>query len=276
MHPILRQIKQMKIRGAINIGLAVLDYLEDIGKNGFDEEFRKNADQAWKVRPTTVVAYNVVQAVLQNPSMKRIDEIRKSLHRINDAVPKSMCQRLRKLGKSLSVLTHCHSTEFVETMKQCKSRGMDIEVYVTETRPKMQGKITARALADAGIAVSYMVDDAEGLFMNDIDVVITGSDSIRKEGIVNKIGTMEFALLAKAFKKPFLVASSIWKIDTRKEFQIEFRPARELGFSYPGVKVLNPAFDITPWKYVSGVIVENGELRRWKDANKYVLPSGKG
>ena len=262
----LSDIKNLRIQGAINISKALLDYMEAYGeKHGYGEGFSEEALRVSMIRPTAVIPYNIMKSLATRPGPAQIRKLRKELDNIYPAVSRKAYREVRKLGKSVSIMNHCHSTEFVEAVKYMKKRGMDVTVWVTETRPKMQGKKTAKELADVGIRVNYIVDDAEGFFIHESDIILVGSDSIRPEGVVNKIGTLELAVLGKEFKKPFYSLSSKWKVDNRAGFEIEFRKPSELGFSYPGVRVLNPAFDITPWKYVTGVVMEDGVKRRWRD-----------
>jgi methylthioribose-1-phosphate isomerase len=93
--------------------------------------------------------------------------------------------------------------------------------------------------------------------------VLVGSDAMRKDGNINKIGTLTLATVAKEFKKPFYVAGDTLKLDPRKKFVIEERPASEIYqdiSSIKGAAARNPAFDLTPWKYVKRIVTEKGVL----------------
>jgi ribose 1,5-bisphosphate isomerase len=106
-----------------------------------------------------------------------------------------------------------------------------------------------------------IVDSAIEFFMKDVDIVIVGTDAIRKEGIVNKIGTYPLAVVAWEHKKPFYVVGSTLKLDKRKKLIIEERSPDEVYVEHmKTLEVRNPAFDVTPWKYVKRVVTEKGIL----------------
>jgi methylthioribose-1-phosphate isomerase len=90
------------------------------------------------------------------------------------------------------------------------------------------------------------------------DLVLVGADALRREGVVNKIGTYMLALTAVAHRKPFYVAASSFKLDRRKKFVIEERPTTEIYHRLKGVRIRNPAFDLTPWPLVKAVITDKG------------------
>jgi ribose 1,5-bisphosphate isomerase len=107
--------------------------------------------------------------------------------------------------------------------------------------------------------VYLIIDSAVEYFIKDVDLVIVGCDAMRKEGIVNKIGTYPLAVVAKEHKKPFYVAGNTLKLDNRKKLVIEERSPHEIYVEHmKTLQVKNPAFDVTPWKFVKRVITEKG------------------
>lgn len=194
----------------------------------------------------------------------------------------------RKIGEyalslfkdDMGVLTHCNAGGLA-TAKYgtalapfylAKERGMNLRVFADETRPVLQGaRLTAFELHQAGIDVTLICDNMAGMVMSKgwVDAVIVGTDRVSANGdVANKIGTYSVAVLAKAHGIPFYVACPLSTIDlqtpTGAEIPIEERPAEEIteGFGKrtapQGVKVFNPAFDITPNEYVAGIITEKG------------------
>jgi ribose 1,5-bisphosphate isomerase len=147
-------------------------------------------------------------------------------------------------------------------IKKAWKDGKKISVIATETDPLEQGVKTAKELAKVKIPVTLITDNAVGYFMPTVDCVLVGSDAIRKEGVVNKVGTSLLALAAKENKKPFYVAANTLKFDKRKKLTIEERSPKEVyrELIRPGnlknVKIRNPAFDVTPWKFITAVITE--------------------
>ena len=192
---------------------------------------------------------------------KRIETIDKLLRKLNQATREIAKRGSRLIKNNYAIMTHCHSGEALAVIKQAWKEGKKITVYATETRPKKQGIKTAKELARLGIHVILIVDSAVEFFIKDIDVVIVGSDAIRREGIVNKIGTYPLAVVAKEHKKPFYVVGNTLKLDKRKKLIIEERPPHEIYVEHMKIlEVRNPAFDVTPWKYVKRVVTEKGIL----------------
>jgi eIF-2B alpha/beta/delta-like uncharacterized protein len=151
-------------------------------------------------------------------------------------------------------------------MKKAREEKKKFEVIVTETRPLYQGEKTAHDLSQVGIPVIYVDDSAPGFFIKNVDMVLMGVDAIRKEGIVNKIGSYMISVLSKENKVPVYFAGELMKLDKRNKIIIEERNPEEIidPKKLPGVKIENPAFDITPWKYVTGIITEKGILKSEK------------
>ncbi|MEW9698256.1 S-methyl-5-thioribose-1-phosphate isomerase [Paenibacillus sp. SI8] len=181
------------------------------------------------------------------------------------------------------VLTHCNAGGLA-TAKYgtalapfylAKEKGVNIKVFADETRPVLQGaRLTAFELQQAGVDVTLICDNMAGAVMSKgwIQAVIVGTDRVAANGdVANKIGTYSVAVLAKAHGIPFYVACPLSTIDlntpTGADIPIEERHEDEItqGFGKrtapKGVKVYNPAFDVTPNEYVTAIITEKGILR---------------
>jgi ribose 1,5-bisphosphate isomerase len=163
-----------------------------------------------------------------------------------------------------TVFTHCHSSAVTETLIKAHESGKRFRVIQTETRPKYQGRITARELVEAGIDTTMIVDSAARHFMKEIDFVLVGSDAVTSEGnVINKIGTSQVALAANEARIPFYVLCTLLKFDPvtiHGEFEaIEERNVEEIWDDPPeGLKLRNPAFDVTRRDYIHGIITEEG------------------
>lgn len=195
------------------------------------------------------------------------------------------CEALGRHGAELirdggTYLTHCNAgalatantgtalAPFYEAHRQGKTIG----VFADETRPLLQGaRLTAWELMQAGIDVTVITDNMAGrvMFEGKIDAVFVGSDRIARNGdVCNKIGTYSVAVLAREHKIPFYAVAPLSTFDRKithgDQIPIEERPAKEIieGFGKQtapdGVKVYNPAFDVTPARLVSGIITEAG------------------
>lgn len=204
-----------------------------------------------------------------------------------------------EVGQSLikdgmCILTHCNAgwLAFVDygsalaPLYEANRQGRNFTVYVDETRPRLQGaRLTAWELSNEGIDHKIIADNAAAYFLQQgkIQMIIVGADRVAANGdIANKIGTLEKAVLARTFGIPFYVASPLSTFDPEipsgAEIPVEFRDPEEVLYLHgqtkdgnikkirvasPGSTALNPAFDVTPAKYISGLITSKGII----DAN---------
>jgi len=182
----------------------------------------------------------------------------------------------------LQIMTHCNAGRLATVahgtalapVYAAHAAGIPVHVWVSETRPRNQGLLTAWELAEAGVPHTLIADNAAGLLImqGKVDLLIVGADRIAANGdTANKIGTYLKALAAQAHGVPFYVAAPLSTIDfscpTGYAICIEERAAAELGAG--DVPVVNPAFDITPAHLITGILSENGvvsveELAQWK------------
>lgn len=189
----------------------------------------------------------------------------------------------RRKGK-LNILTHCNAGALATgglgtalgVIRAAYDEGIVRMVYADETRPRLQGaRLTCFELKEAGIPYTLICDNMSGLLMSQkrIDVVIVGADRIALNGdVANKIGTYMVAVLAKQHRIPFYVAAPKSTFDystpVGENIEIEKRPDDEvlvIGnelISAEGTKVENPAFDITPYKFIKAYITEYGVLKK--------------
>jgi methylthioribose-1-phosphate isomerase len=176
----------------------------------------------------------------------------------------------------VDVMTHCnagwlatvaHGTALAPVYA-AHAAGVAVHVWVSETRPRQQGLLTAWELAQAGIAHTLIADNAAGLLLMQgrVDLVIVGADRIAANGdTANKIGTYLKALAAREHGVPFYVAAPVSTIDFAcpdgAAIPIEERAADEFGAVAPGTPVVNPAFDVTPASLIAGIITERGLIQ---------------
>ncbi|CAI8026408.1 Methylthioribose-1-phosphate isomerase [Geodia barretti] len=197
-------------------------------------------------------------------------------------------RRMGDFGKSLmpdggSVLTHCNTGALATSafgtalgvIRAGWETGMRFKVFNTETRPFLQGaRLTAWEFQQLGIPATLIVDSAAGILMRqgDVSCVITGADRVAANGdTANKIGTYSLAVLAKENGIPFYVAAPTSTVDlsipSGDEIQIEERAGSEVTHfqgaptAPVGVEAFNPAFDVTPHRYISAIVTENGVVR---------------
>lgn len=254
-------IKTMRIRGANEIAIAGLNVLRDIAeKEGFGRKFNRACNLLLKTRPTAVPLSNSIEIVKKEKKLERLEKMIFYLENIGDVIG---FLNYKIIKRGTTILTHCHSKDVVNFLRRAKEKKKKFNVIVTETRPLYQGIKTAGELSDVGIPVTYIIDSAAGFFSKDIDLMIFGCDAIRKEGVVNKIGTYPLAVLAKENRIPVYFVGGTIKFDRRKKFKIEERRSDEVinRKKLKKCKIRNPAFDVTPWKFIKGVITEKGVLK---------------
>jgi methylthioribose-1-phosphate isomerase len=182
------------------------------------------------------------------------------------------------------ILTHCNAGALATAgygtalgvIRAAHEEGKEVHVFVDETRPVLQGaRLTAWELVREGIPATLITDNMAGFLMQQgrIDLVIVGADRIAANGdTANKIGTYSLAVLARRHKIPFYVAAPVSTFDSSlrsgREIPIEERAAEEVACfggirtAPEGISVYNPAFDVTPGRYITAVITEKGIIRK--------------
>ena len=280
-------IKDMVIRGAPAIGAAAA-YGMVLGK----DKLKDTADTLRKTRPT---AYDLFYAI--DHMLKQIKSGKDALKAADEYVEEIIdrCRRIGEIGETLikdnmRILTHCNAGALATVdygtalapFYIAHRKGKKFFVYADETRPRCQGLLTDWELTQEGIPHAVIADNAAGHFMKigEIDMVITGADRIVRNGdFANKIGTYEKAVCAKENNIPFYVAAPISTFDmtikSGNDITIEERSRDELAFINNAkvmpdyTKVRNPAFDVTPAKYVAGYITEEKIVEKIEDLGIY-------
>lgn len=202
---------------------------------------------------------------------------------------KELCRRIGKNGASLvpqkaNIMTHCNAGALATggwgtalgVIYAAKIMGKTIHVYVGETRPLLQGaRLTTWELQKNGVPVTLVVDSARATLLKEgrIDLIIVGADRIASNGdVANKIGTYPLALIARRHRVDFYVAAPSTSFDlfikSGAEIPIEERDEEEVKFfsriktASASVSAFNPAFDVTPNELITGIITEEGILRK--------------
>lgn len=292
-------IRDMQVRGAPAIGVtaayAVAMAASEVRATGhadFMARLKEAAVQIEAARPTAVNLHWAVQRMLQvADSVTDLNQMADTLlaeaKRVQEE-DEAINRRMGDLGKDLipdggSVLTHCNAGALataafgtaVGVIRASWEAGHRFNVFNTETRPFLQGaRLTAWEFQQLGIPSTLIVDSAAGMLMREgrIGCVITGADRIAANGdTANKIGTYSLAVLAKENGIPFYVAAPMSTVDlslaSGDEIQIEERASAEVTHfqgqptAPVGVEALNPAFDVTPQRYIEAIVTENGVCR---------------
>jgi len=298
---VIKAIETMVIRGAPAIGVAAAmglasgaENIRASSFNAFSKQFKGMADQMAKARPTAVNlkwAVDRMWQLVEKMATKPVGEIKIALRQESEKILAEDIEINRSIGKhgqqlvpkKASILTHCNAGSLATggygtalgVVRAAREAQKSVTVLADETRPWFQGlRLTAFELMQDGIPVTVITDNAAGSFMRQkkVDLVITGADRIAANGdVANKIGTYQVAVLAKENKIPFYVAAPLSTIDlgirSGDEIPVEERNSEEIShfrnkeIGPPGVKAINPAFDVTPNRYVSAIITEKGVIR---------------
>lgn len=289
-------IKTMKIRGAPLIGVAAAYGLAltafhatASNRDKFARQIEACAKLLRETRPTGVNLFWAVDRVLRKLhecSSSSVKTLRNLVVIEAQKMADEDAETNRKIGENGSklikdgdtVLTHCNAGALATVeygtalgvIRAAWEEGKKIDVVATETRPKLQGaRLTAYELKSEGIPFCLITDSMVGYVMSKgmIDKVVVGADRIVRDAVVNKIGTYSIAVLAHEHDVPFYIAAPVSTFDmkhTSQDVVIEERNTEEVTcfqskrIAPKGTKALNPAFDVTPMKYLTGVICEEG------------------
>lgn len=281
---IATKIRNMEIRGAGNIARAAAEALKNLAiemetgsKEDFDAEISKAGKILTETRPTAVSLPNAVRMV-QNYRGATVEEARADLVRLADHFISSSKEATRQIGLIGSkrirdgdaIMTHCNSQAAISVIAEAHRSGKNIRVFATESRPRLQGHLTAAQLDGLGISTSLIVDSAVRYFMKQVDLVVVGADTVTANGsVINKIGTSQLALAAHESRVNLIVAAETYKFSPRtllgEMVEIEERdssevidPAKLAGMKH--VRVKNPGFDVTPAAYIDMICTEAGAI----------------
>jgi methylthioribose-1-phosphate isomerase len=292
---VVRGAPAIGIAAAYGMALAATQ-AADLSRERFDERLAQAAQRLIEARPTAVNLAWAVRRLREAAARARAAgaDNRSVARRLEEEAERireedlAACRAIGRLGADLvpegaSVLTHCNAGGLATAgygtalgvVRGAVDAGKRVRVLADETRPFLQGaRLTAWELLQDGIETVLITDNSAGSLMRagEIDLVVVGSDRIAANGdVANKIGTYSVAVLAHENDVPFFVAAPMSTIDfdcpDGDHIPIEERDAREVTEPFdvriapPGVGVRNPAFDVTPARYVSAIVTERGIAR---------------
>ncbi len=297
---VIQAINDLTVRGAPAIGVAAalgialgVRLLTASSPREFSDAFYAICDQFAQTRPTAVNLFWAIERMKRRfaASTGTMEEIKEALVAEACAIVREdimINRRIGAQGKDLikdgaNILTHCNAGALATAgygtalgiVRAAHEEGKKIHVFVDETRPVLQGaRLTAWELLKEDIPATLVTDNMAGFLMHQgrVDLVIVGADRIAANGdVANKIGTYSLAVLAKENKIPFYVAAPLSTIDLSlgegKQIPIEERDVEEVlclrgqRTTAAGIKAYNPAFDITPHRYITALVTEAGLAR---------------
>lgn len=259
----------------------------------FLRDLEAAADVLRQARPTAVNLFWAIDRLLRtatDESLERVDDVREAMlqeaQRLADedvAINKRMAEHGAKLIKDGDTILHHCNTGALATVdwgtalgviRTAHEQGKRIHVLVDETRPRLQGaRLTAWELKQYGVPFTLIADNAAGHYMRTgrVNIVLVGSDRTAANGdVANKIGTYKLAVVARENGIPFYPVVPTSTVDlslpTGDDIPIEERDGEEVtgltvfghAVAPEGIQVGNPAFDVTPHRYVTGIVTENG------------------
>ena len=296
---VAQAIEDMAIRGAPAIGVAAafgvtLGVMKVEGDKDLEHEFDRILTRLEKTRPTArnlFWALERMREVFQNNKNLSLLDLKQRLLEEALRIEQEDVETNKRIGfwgreliqDGQSILTHCNAGALATAgygtalgvVRAAIEEGKKIRIFADETRPFLQGaRLTCWELDKDGIPVVLITDNMAGYLMQKgmISTVITGADRIARNGdTANKIGTYSLAILAKEHSLPFYVAAPLNTIDfdlaDGRAIPIEERnpeEVRKIGDHYicpPNVDVQNPAFDVTPARFITAIITEKGIAR---------------
>ncbi|MDD3419923.1 MAG: S-methyl-5-thioribose-1-phosphate isomerase [Candidatus Gastranaerophilales bacterium] len=291
---IVRGAPAIGISGAHGVSLGALELQNETDKNVFLDKLHKICEYLKSSRPTAV---NLAWAVdkqfelAKTSTSQTVDGVIKELIENGIYLENEDIEINKKMGdygaevvpKGATILTHCNAGALATVgygtalgvVRSAFAKDKTIKVFADETRPRQQGaRLTTFELVQDGIDTTLITDGMSGYFMSQgmIDFVVVGADRIASNGdTANKIGTYNLAIVAKEHNVPFYIAAPLSTIDisiaSGKQIPIEERDHQEVTHingervCAEGVHIINPGFDVTPAKYIAGIITEKGILR---------------
>lgn len=291
---IVRGAPAIGISGAHGVSLGALELQNETDKNIFLDKLHKICEYLKSSRPTAV---NLAWAVDKQFELAKLSTSQTVEGIIKELIDNGIylenedIEINKKMGdygaqvvpKGATILTHCNAGALATVgygtalgvVRSAFAKDKTIKVFADETRPRQQGaRLTTFELVQDGIDTTLITDGMSGYFMAQgmIDFVVVGADRIASNGdTANKIGTYNLAIVAKEHNVPFYIAAPLSTIDTSiafgKQIPIEERDHEEVTHingervCAEGVHIINPGFDVTPAKYIAGIITEKGILR---------------
>jgi methylthioribose-1-phosphate isomerase len=297
-HEVAQAIRAMVIRGAPAIGVAaamgVALGASKASEKNFDREFERVLLTLSKTRPTAVNlfwALECMRKVYTDNRSRGVARVKQLLKAEAKKIYKEDIAANKKLGQfgatllrsKRRLMTHCNAGALATAgygtalgvIRALKESGTPVEVWVNETRPFLQGaRLTAWELKKEKIPATLITDSMAGYLMKEgkVDAVVVGCDRVAANGdVANKIGTYGIAVLAQKHGIPFYVAGPTSSIDvdcpSGKDIPIEQRNPKEVSHIFgralapKGVRIFNPAFDVTSQDLISAIITEKGVIR---------------
>lgn len=269
------EIRSMRVRGAAKIGRYAATALGEMTWDGQDASLEQAAAMLKAARPSAVSLPNAVDFVVREAKKgPRPGSLRRAADefdlRARSALTDIATNGAALIEDGMSVMTICNSQGALAPLFEARRQGRRFHVIALETRPWRQGLLTVAQLAKEGIDASLAVDSAAWSLLPACQLVLTGADSIARNGdVINKVGTGGLGILAKERGVPVYVCAETFKLHPRAakgaDVPIEERETAEVvqhGEVPETVRIRNPVFDVTEHRLIRSYVTELGVLPR--------------
>jgi len=249
---IILDIMKLKVQGAEEVAIAGIKAWQA------SNDKQKTAQLLLNARPDEAMLKNSLKYLVKYVDTKAL------LEEISSSKAKIIESGSSLIKDGSIIYTHCHSST-VEAIIEHAALSKKVFVHSTETRPHLQGRITARKLASHGIPVDFYVDSAALYALEGADMMMIGADVITSKSIINKVGSRLIAMAAYDLHVPVYVASNAMKFDPaslHEKEKIEVRSKDEVWKTRNRmINIHNPIFEEVPAKYVKGIVTQFGTLQ---------------
>lgn len=267
----LKSLEEDSVHGAVYLTLEALNILKEEAERSptFDEEFEAIINEISQTHEEMASINNVMSDILTQtkgkelPKDKMIEIIAQEIQRVKNRENKTVENLAKKIIDYQKIMTISASGTILKAFKQIPQKlRKQMEVYVLESRPLFEGKQQAKKLVKEGLNVCLLVDAAMGFYIENIETVVMGADTIFPDGsAINKIGSMPLALLANYYNIPLFVAASSNKLSSlpaeKHHNLIKNRPKGEvIDESITGLEVKNIYFEFIPAELITEIISE--------------------
>lgn len=240
----------------------------------FVRDLERNSSVLRRANPSHASLFNVQRSITRavneaepedvaSAKAALADAIDRSVERVERGKERAASHTAETLEDGMTVLTHDYSSTVNAAIERAVDGGIELSVYVTEARPRLAGRKTARHLADIdGVEPTLIIDSAAGNYLQECDCVLMGMDCLVGDTLYNRVGTYPIAATAADLDVPMRVTGSGAKlIDSGFVFENDYRPASEVLLEpAEGFAVENPLYDATPVRLLDAIITDDGAM----------------
>lgn len=240
----------------------------------FVRDVERNSSVLRRANPSHASLFNVQRTItrdLNEADPDSVEEgkavletaIEEMIERIEGGKKRAAAHTAELIEDGMTILTHDYSSTVNAALERAVAGGVSVSVYVTEARPRLAGRKTARKLGDVeGVDPTLIVDSAAGIYLEECDFVLMGMDCLVSDTLYNRVGTYPIAATAADLDVPMYVTGSGAKlIDSGFAFENDYRPASEVLLEpAEGFAIGNPLYDATPVRLLDGIITDDGAM----------------